>query len=194
MKPPPDTCAPDLPLEQIVVAQIRPISRDAPEIQFDASPWGGGAVLMIAGSPAEYWAASWDADTASRLGVKVGQPHGQTAWEYLVALLSLIIWGVEFSCVGLRLLGDNLAALNGALSLRGRGGLTQITKEFAWGKVRFRWRFAAGHLPSEHNVLADALSRLDAEGPERKEFPTALRHASLRELPALGDLWVCSQR
>ena len=102
-------------------------------------------------------------------------------------------WGADFSSNGLRLLGDNLAALNGALSLRGRGGLSQITKEMSWRKVRFQRRFAAGHLPSEHNHLADALSRLHApEGSERKSFPSELRHASVREAPALDEFFVCS--
>ena len=101
-------------------------------------------------------------------------------------------WGEEHAEEGIHLLGDNLAALNGAISLRGRSTLANITKEMAWRKVRFGWRFAADNLPSENNLLADALSRLSAPGAERKEMPDELRHASARTLPDLASVWACS--
>ena len=45
------------------------------------------------------------------------------------------------------------------------------------------------HQPSELNTLADALSRLEAEGPERKVFPELLRGVERTQAPDPDELW-----
>ena len=89
------------------------------------------------------------------------------------------------------LLGDNTAALNAAVSYRGKNVLGLISREISWRKVRFGWRYAVGHLPSEHNLLADALSRLDtAAGSERKDFPKELARARQVLPTPWSECWV----
>ena len=95
-------------------------------------------------------------------------------WEYMVILLSLELWGDRFRREGIAMLGDNLAELNGAISLKGKNELSRITRELAWRKVRRGWKYACGHLPAEHNELADSLSRLMAPDGNGKSFPVAL--------------------
>ena len=113
-------------------------------------------------------------------------------WEYMVVWLSLELWGDRFRSQGLALLSDNLAALNGALSLKGKAGLSRITRELAWRKVRRGWRYACGHLPAERNLLADALSRVSAPAENAKLFPAGLANSATRQFPDPESLWVCA--
>jgi len=160
-------------------------------IQFDASPWGGGAVLFSHRVPVELFELRWTADLATRLGAPIGDPAGQTSWEYLALLVSLLTWGSECAAEGVAILGDNTGALANSLSFKGKGAQAQISRELAWRKVRHGWRFAVGHLPSEGNVLADCLSRTGApDGSERREFPAALLSATRRAPPELDEWFV----
>jgi len=178
-----------LPLEHAVVLQLPVITLEGPTIHVDASPWGAGAVLLQRGRPAEYAWCAWTASSAKRLEIDIGTPAGQTAWEYLALLLALILWASRFSAQGLAVLGDNLSSLNSIVSYRGRRHLAQITREVAWRKVRLGWHFAAGHLPSEMNVLADPLSRVAAPGAHAKKVPKALCDASLVAFPDQDSIW-----
>jgi len=190
---PPSPSAALLPLEHLVVASEAPITKDAPTVEFDASPWGGGAVLKIAGQPQGYIMCGWTSELAEHLGTQVGSSAGQTTWELLMVYISLLTWASQFRQEGLVVFGDNIAALSSILTLRGRNHLATITRELAWRRVRFGWRYAAAHLPSEYNVEADALSRVHApEGAERKSFPVALRDVTRHAAPAFEDMWVCS--
>ena len=114
------------------------------------------------GAPTEFFELSWDPDLAHTLDIAVGSSSGQSCWEYLTLYLVLLMWAERFRQKGFEVLGDNTAALSNSLSFKGRGGMARISKEIAWRKVRFAWRFAVGHLPSEANTLADALSRTSA--------------------------------
>ena len=136
---------------------------------------------------------TWTARMADWFRTRIGDAAGQTSWEYLVLYLALHIWAAD-SRSGFLILGDNLASLSGVLSLRGKGGAPNvITKEIAWRRVRYGWRFACGHLPTEKNKLADSLSRLAApSGSEQRCFPEELSQASVRAAPDFDSLWVCS--
>ena len=181
-----------LPLEQIVVEHPPKITLACPTLHVDASPWGGGMVLHIGGRPTEFAEIRWRRRDAKKLATTIGSPDGQTTWEYVVVLLGLMIWGEEHKGTGLAILGDNLAALGGALSMKGRGSLTTVTRELSWRRVRLAWKYAAGHLPSEHNILADALSRQHCpESSERKPFPPELLSLTRRAAPDLKDVWSC---
>ena len=88
------------------------------------------------------------------------------------------------------MLGDNVAALQAALALTGRGSFNAVAKEIAWRKARRGWRFEVGHLPKEANLLADALSRQAAACPDPIAFPThALAAAKRAKCPDLRHLW-----
>jgi len=157
-------------------------------VKFDASPWGGGAALYRRGAPAEYFAVAWAPDVCGLFGICTGDPKHQTFWEYLTVLLALCEWGDSFRAEVLTVAGDNVPALEGALNLRGKGLLNHITREIAWRRARRRWEYAVSHLPAEHNMTADALSRLAA--PDRAELPTELAGARQIGAPAILDLFV----
>jgi len=160
-------------------------------VQCDASPWGAGAALFLNGVAVEYFQIDWSQDLAEKFGTELGNPEAQTLWEYMVIYLLLLVWGTELREHGIAIMGDNIAALSGALNLKGRSKLSQITREISWRKCRFGWRFCAGHLPSELNGIADALSRLSAPlGSDKKEFPVALLSATARALPPADTWWI----
>ena len=179
-----------LPLERMVTPSP-PASRNLSgwSIEFDASPFGGGAVLKDTnGSITEYFSTVWTGSEAEHLHVVSGDPAFQTFWEFATLLLSLIVWGGYFSEEAVLILGDNIGALSNALALKGRGILLNVAREIAWRQARRGWRFSVGHLPSEHNVVADALSRW--ADPKEHIWPTkALAGAQQVSAPKLQDVW-----
>ena len=187
---PPPRVEPWLPLEHLVTERLTEITlTTAARAEIDASPWGGGGALYLNDAPVEFWAATWSETDASSLDVVIGQPAGQTTWELLAIFYSLVLWGRAHRGHGLILLGDNLAALESALNLRGRGSLAKLGRELSWRRARDGWRYVAGHLPSERNTVADALSRLSVPGPDAKQLPRELAGATRRDAPDLSELW-----
>ena len=136
----------------------------------------------------EYWFILWDDRSAEPLGVKPGLPRFQTFWELTTLVLTLVTWGPRFINSSLAVLGDNTGALQTALSLKGRMPNLGAARELAWRQARGRWSYEVGHLPSEHNVTADALSRVTC--PEPAQWPAAdLGSASWRNPPSLEGFW-----
>ena len=90
---------------------------------------------------------------------------------------------------GIAIVGDNTASLQVALSGKAKGPLGALAREIFLRKAREDWRYQVGHLPSEHNTVADYLSRLAQPGA-----PTAplaeLGGAAEVPIPDLAGLWV----
>ena len=134
----------------------------------------------------------WTAEIAGELGVEVGLSKYQTFWEYLSVLLCLLLWGKSFTRQSVAIVGDNTAALTCSLSLKARGCLAAVAREISWRQERESWLFVVGHIPSELNIVPDALSR--QHEPTPAPWPTAaLEGASSRELPDLSRLWRASE-
>ena len=90
-------------------------------------------------------------------------------------------------------LGDNTAALSSALALKGKGVMLAVARELSWRQSRRKWAFDVAHLPSEYNVVADALSRTAA--PKGCAWPAlALATATYAVPPKLQDLWLARPR
>ena len=66
--------------------------------------------------------------------------------------------------------GDNVAALQEALSLKGRGANAALSQALSILVVARTLHLVAAHLPSEANVAADSLSR-QAEPGNTKPWP-----------------------
>ena len=158
-------------------------------VEFDASVYGGGAVLRNPDSVVvEYFVVVWDGYEAPHLNVEPGLPAHQTFWEFSTLVLSLCVWGDRFVDEVLSILGDNTGALNNALALKGKGNLLALARELSWRQARRRWRFQVGHLPSELNVTSDALSRV--ADPKGVPWPSrALASAVQVTPPKLQDMW-----
>ena len=62
---------------------LRPVAidRHLRHVQFDASPWGGGFVLVERGVPVEWAAFQWTSASAEHLGVVPDNPKWQSFWE-----------------------------------------------------------------------------------------------------------------
>ena len=158
--------------------------------EFDASPWGGGAVLRKGEIIQEYFSTTWTTDTAKHLGVYPGVSKFQTFWVFYTLYLVLLMWSSRFP--GLQIFGDNTGALSNALRLTGKKGvLISIAREISWRKVRAGWVFEVAHLPAEYNVVADASSR--SSGPDPLQHPSlALRSARRVVPPSPESTWVIS--
>ena len=122
------------------------------------------------------------------LDVEIKQSKHQTFWEFMALLLSMMVWGRYFRHQTVAVVGDNIGALTHALNLKAKGTLAAIARELAWRKERLKWSFEVGHIPSELNVVADALSRQFE--PERPRWPAhALREARQTDVPDFRSLW-----
>lgn len=157
-------------------------------IEFDVSPWGGGAVLEVAGVLKNWMAVVWETDTLNRFKAVLGDPAHQTLWESLMLLLALMAWAEPQAGLAMRVRGDNVGALTCALRLRGRGQINAVAIELAWRKAIYGWCIVPSHLPSEHNELADALSKLAAVPPSA--FPQRLKGVPVTRAPSQDSiLW-----
>ena len=155
--------------------------------QFDASTSGGGAVLRCGQKVVAYFMIEWTKDTARHLDVVPNSSRHQTFWEFLVVLLVLCTWGNDFKKASLAVVGDNTGALTNSLKMQGKGNLAAIAREIAWRSVRNEWAFEVGHIPSELNVVPDALSRqFEAHKPV---FPHEALSDAKRVHPDLKGLW-----
>ena len=140
-------------------------------MEFDASPWGGAAILYVDDDATEFFVTIWA--KIPHLHVVPGKSDFQTFWEFLTLCLAMVRWCPLYE--GVLFCGDNLASLNLALSLKGGGVEGAVAKELAWRSARYRWSYAVAHLPAEGNKVADRMSRIsDPSLPELSELPSTL--------------------
>ena len=125
----------------------------------------GAVCYGLDNAPMEYFFVQWEADTLQRFHAETGNPALQSLWEFLTLLLVLVCWGQRYTFQTLLIESDNMAALNDAMKLKGRGAMNAVAREMAWRRVALQWHFRTKHLPKEINLLADALSRLHAAPP-----------------------------
>jgi len=155
-------------------------------IEFDASPWGGGAARRTKQGYDEWFALTWTPDMVQGMDVAIGEARSQSFWEFFTLLLCLLTWCSEYPGHTLQVVGDNTASLQAALSLKARGPMLAVAREISWRRARYDWAFGVGHLPTESNQVADALSRL--VGPEAVPLPAVLRSVRRRAAPNTRDL------
>ena len=120
-------------LEAKVWAESFSYDPQVQRIEFDASPYGGAAILFVNGQATEYFAIDWQG--IEWLGVKTGLSKHQTFWEFLTLALAACRWCPLFTSV--LLCGDNVASLNLALSNKSKGLLGYIGRELSWGRAKY---------------------------------------------------------
>ena len=112
--------------------------------------------------------------------VQLGCSSSQTYLEVLVLVLAVELWGRTLRPT--IVLGDNLPALQEALTLKGRGLHGELAQALSVLIVSRSLAISVGHLPTEANTAADALSRL-AEPSGRKHNPFIGRPDVHRDVP-----------
>ena len=95
----------------------------AARVEFDASPWGGGAVYFKSSKPWCYFSIEWTPCMFLHEAVIIGDCRFQTLFELSMLFLALEAWAEMFPPFSLAMLGDNVASLQAALSLTGKGSL-----------------------------------------------------------------------
>ena len=126
------------------------------------------------------------------MGVRIEDPKYQTFWEFLTLFLALMVWGSSFTRQSAAVVGDNTGSLTSALKLKAKGCMAAIARELSWRRERLGWQFEVGHLPSELNVVPDALSRQYESKPA--PWPTAaLRGAIESPKPDFARRWQASR-
>jgi len=178
-----------LQLERLISAEgaPRPQAGACDAIVFDASPWGGGAVLFAGRRPVQTLVADWTPELCETLGTVRGESAFLTFFEALVVLAALETWCCPGALREVAVVGDNIGALTVAVSRRGRGDLGNICREIALRQACQGLQSAVGHLPSHLNTWADALSRLTAPTPAT--WPPELASLPCRCLPSVAALF-----
>ena len=73
-------------LEHTIHLQPVRINRHDRRVEFDASPWGGGFVLIEKGEVIEWGVVEWHDNYAPHLGVVPNLPKWQSFWELAMLL------------------------------------------------------------------------------------------------------------
>ena len=178
-----------LPLERVIRAEVPEdlVAGQCDAIVFDASPWGGGAILFEGRVPVEWIATEWTDELCTELRAERGQSAFLTFFEAFTVLAAVVRWCQSGRRSSVAIVGDNVGALTVAVSRRGRGNLGKICRELALFQAHRSISIAVGHLASGLNSWADALSRLAA--PDAAEVPHELCTVSRGAWPQLSDLF-----
>jgi hypothetical protein len=142
---------------------------------FDASPTGGGALLWVlqasqeispesikAITPWAYLAVQWDEQDEQVASATIGDCSSQARWEFYMLLLAIVTWQpVIFRSKGtLRIIGDALGIMHNAVRFKSKDAVINLMcMEVALVFAPRGAELEAVHLWSEHNDVADALSR-----------------------------------
>ena len=129
----------------------------------------------------------WTPSLCEGLQVKRGDSKHLPFFEALTALAAICTWCGPGRLQSAAVVGDNLAALTATIAFRGRGDLGRVTRELSLRQARWGLRLAVGHLPSELNTWADALSR--QFGPQPPAIPAELADLPCPPQPGLHDLF-----
>ena len=141
----------------------------------------------LTGLPVRWYADSITDLDLRRCGASRGTSEYNTLWEALAILVALRIWGNR-ARAGTRILvrADSLAACGAIVRLASATpALNLIAAEIALDIAEDQYQVAVlTHIPGISNVLADALSRLEA--PQAASVPAGLRALPRDPAPVRG--------
>ena len=101
----------------------------------------------------------WEDFSLKILKANLGSSDFQTSFEYLTLFMVAVTIDTELATSGAQIQGDNLGALNDALSLNSTAvGMNSIARQIAWRRIVRRWQYSVKHLPAQANDEADACS------------------------------------
>ena len=133
------------------------------EITCDASIWGIGGWLSVAGAPIAWFSDIITKDDEAVLPHKRGEHEGQQTFESLSLLVATRLWSPLWRQKRVRLCvrSDNRGALSVFSNLKSAGvGGTLIAREYALDLAECCFQpLCIQHVPGVANATADALSR-----------------------------------
>ena len=141
--------------------------RVAITMEVDASPWGGGAVLWR-GSPRSrhlvrplaWLSCLWQAEDASLLQCKIGEPDGQARWEAFMFAIALRQWIRPGLTGRIVIVGDAEGVISSLTKLKSKDWIiNSMAKEVALLLAPLGLSLIGLHIWGEENTWADALSR-----------------------------------
>ena len=183
-------------LERLVrpLRSLSPQASDGSSIEFDASIFGGGAILRDPGGHiVEYFAVVWYGEEAVHLSVTPTDSKPQSCWEFATLRLALCVWGTVLPSRLSLCWATTSERCRTRFPFEAKAPIEAVARELSWRQARRGWRFEVGHLSSEHNTVADALSR--TADPKGAAWPAlALASATSKRPPFLGDLWLAAPR
>ena len=150
-------------------------------MELDASPWGYGGVLYLAGKATSWFAEAVSKEDVERFSICVGEAKHQALLEVLAILIGLRTWastiGNQRWAVYIR--SDSQAALGAAFKLRSPvPAINAVVREVALDLSENKYDIDfLEHLPGRCNVYADALSRFSQPGKSR-DVPPEIARAS----------------
>ena len=158
-------------------------------LELDASPWGLGGVLVEDGIVKTWFASAISTEELSLLGLTLGDCASQQAMEALALLVALRAWHSRWRSLRplIRVRSDSISALTIALKMKTKGlapGI--IAREMALDIADACYRPSiAEHVPGDHNVIPDMLSRKFQPGAIYK-VPPLLQDVPETRLPVRG--------
>ena len=115
-------------------------------------------------NPERYMSVTWTTDDEHLLKATRGDPASQAIWEAYAMLLAIITWIPHFPLgrCKLQLRGDALGVLQAVLARRAKcPQINRIIAETQLALGSTMYDLFASHIWSEHNDIADDLSRLN---------------------------------
>ena len=133
-------------------------------MEFDASPWGYGAVLYVHGRPKEFFGLPISREDIARFGIVIGDHRFQTLCENLAILIGVRHWLPRWRLQRLQVMvkSDSLSALGAWGKERSRStAVNAVVREAALDMAEGLYRIdVRQHIEGVSNIWPDALSRL----------------------------------
>ena len=149
-------------------------------LELDASAWGLGGVLVEDGIVQTWFASSISTEELQLLGLDLGECAAQQAMEALALLVALRAWHARWRSLRplIRVRSDSISALTIALKMKTKGAAPGIiAREMAFDIADSCYRPSiAEHVPGDHNVIPDMLSRKFQPGANYKVPPLVWRY------------------
>ena len=160
----------------------------------DASTWGLGGVLLIEGTPKEFFSLPIPYEFIQKCNATPGDPKHMALWESLCLLVAARLWLTKIPLGSIaRVKADNIAALYMLLKGKARDpGMSIVAREIALDQAKGCYELTLlQHLNTKLNKIADPLSR--QHDPLPSPFPHELLEGATRIPIHIGsEFWKLS--